>query len=185
MFKLYSKGCEYALRALSFAAMTNGEGRFKTREICEWTGIPESYARKMFLALVHRGLLRAIRGPGGGYALTRSPGRITLLDIIQAVDGKDTFDHCVMGLQICDSADPCPLHETWARAKERLLAQLRRRTLEDLLTASAGAMCRLVSTSAGKDRRRSCSGVWGGGASSERSSNEGDERNRPGGKKRG
>lgn len=138
MFKLYSKGCEYALRALSFAAMTNGEGRFKTREICEWTGIPESYARKMFLALVHRGLLRAIRGPGGGYALTRSPGRITLLDIIQAVDGQDTFDHCVMGLQICDSADPCPLHETWVRAKERLLAQLRRRTLEDLLTASAG-----------------------------------------------
>lgn len=186
MFKLYSRGCEYALRALSFAATTNGEGRFKAREICERTGIPESYARKMFLALVHRGLLRAIRGPGGGYALTRPPGRITLLDIIQAIDGRDTFDHCVMGLETCESANPCPLHETWVRAKERLLAQLCQRTLEDLLTASApGVPPRPGEREEGRRQRPQYSWVRGGGAKARRISNERDGPEGPGGTKRG
>ena len=132
VFKLYSKGCEYALRALTSAAAQNDNGRFQAKSVCAAAGIPESFSRKTFQALVQAGFLAAIRGPGGGYRLIRPMSKITLLDVIQAVDGKDTFDHCVMGMPMCGSAHPCPLHGTWANVKTELLAQLKRQTLEDL-----------------------------------------------------
>lgn len=131
MFKLYSKGCEYALRALTYAASRSENGRFQAKEICEKAGIPESFTRKVFQALTQGGFLQAVRGPGGGYELTRPANEITLLDVIVAVEGEDTFEHCVMGLPTCGSSTPCPLHDTWARGKCELMAQLRRQTLQD------------------------------------------------------
>jgi Rrf2 family protein len=132
VFKLYSKGCEYALRALTYAATQTEKKRFRAREVCEKTGIPESFTRKVFQALTQGGFLLAVRGPGGGYELNRPAEDITLLDVIRAVEGDDTFDHCVLGFPVCDAKCPCPLHETWHRARAQLLAQLQRRTLRDL-----------------------------------------------------
>lgn len=132
MFKLYSKGCEYALKALTYAASRRDTGRFQARDVCEKTDIPESFTRKVLQSLVQGGFLEAVRGPGGGYELTKPAAEISLLDVIEAVEGEDTFDHCVLGLPTCDANQPCPLHETWAGAKAQLLAQLERRTLQDL-----------------------------------------------------
>lgn len=132
MFKLYSKGCEYALRALTYAASQSEDGRFQAKDVCEKTDIPESFTRKVLQSLVQGGFLQAVRGPGGGYELSRPASEITLLDVIEAVEGGDTFDHCVLGLPTCGSKHPCPLHDTWALAKQQLLAQLERRTLQEL-----------------------------------------------------
>jgi Rrf2 family protein len=133
MFRLYSKGCEYAIRALTLLPSPDEGVRFQTKEICERAGIPESFTRKVFQALVQAGFLEASRGPGGGYALCQPPSEISLLSIIKVVDGEDTFAGCVMGLPKCDSLKPCPLHATWALAKGRLLAQLEAKTLQDLI----------------------------------------------------
>ncbi|MBP8130782.1 MAG: Rrf2 family transcriptional regulator [Candidatus Hydrogenedentes bacterium] len=132
MFRLYSKGCEYAIRALLCVVPKGEVRRFQAAEICKRVGIPEPYTRKVFQALVRGGFLRASRGPGGGYELTRDPRSITLLEVIRAVDGDGTFDQCVMGLPQCGSDRPCPLHPVWSEAKEQLLEQLARQTLEDL-----------------------------------------------------
>jgi len=132
VFKLYSKGCEYALRALTYAASQSDSGRFQAKDVCEKTDIPESFTRKVLQALVQAGFLQAVRGPGGGYELSRPASEITLLDVIEAVEGDDTFNHCVLGFPTCGSRHPCPLHETWTKAKQQLLAQLERRTLQEL-----------------------------------------------------
>ncbi|MCC6697162.1 MAG: Rrf2 family transcriptional regulator [Candidatus Hydrogenedentes bacterium] len=132
MFKLYSKGCEYALRALTYAASRSGNGRFQAKDVCEKADIPESFTRKVFQALTQGGFLQAVRGPGGGYELSRPPEKISLLDVIEAVEGQDTFEHCVLGFPECGGKHPCPLHETWSKAKRQLMAQLEHRTLQDL-----------------------------------------------------
>ena len=136
VFRLYSKGCEYALRALLQFAPANGDERFQARVICRKAGIPESFTRKVFQSLVQGGFLKALRGPGGGYALTEHPSRISLLRIIQEVDGEHTFDSCIMGLPQCGGEKSCPLHEVWSGAKQSLVAQLRNTTLQDLLDVS-------------------------------------------------
>jgi Rrf2 family protein len=132
MFKLYSKGCQYALRALTFASAAAPGTRFQARDLCEKAEIPEPITRKVFQALTQGGFLQAHRGPGGGYSLTRDPAEITLLEVIQAVEGKDTFDGCVLGFSECGQANPCPMHHIWVSTKKNLLENLSSTTLSEL-----------------------------------------------------
>ena len=132
MFRLYSKGCEYAIRALSQAAVREGQERFTVKEVCKRSGAPELSTRKIFQSLVQRGCLKATPGPGGGYALTRKPEKIAILSLIEAIDGDGTFARCIMGLPACSDRRACPLHATWLRAKQRLLTELKATTLRDL-----------------------------------------------------
>ena len=133
MFRLYSKGCEYAIRALAHVSQSPQNVRFQAKTICEKAGIPESFTRKVFQALVQADFLEAARGPGGGYALTKDPNVISLLEVIQAVDGEETFEGCIMGLEECNAEKPCPLHAVWTNAKGGLMNQLEARTLMDLI----------------------------------------------------
>jgi len=138
MFKLYSKSCQYALRALVHAASPDFGGRVQARDICEQAGVPESFTRKVLQSLVQGGLLVAQRGPGGGYRLARTPDQITLMEVIKLVDGNDTFDYCVLGLHECSGENPCPLHFLWLNSKKPLLKSLEATTLRDLILATAG-----------------------------------------------
>ncbi len=132
MFKLYSKGCQYALRALVLFVAQPGAGRFRAAEVCKALDVPEPFTRKVFQQLANAGFLEAHRGPNGGYALVRDPKEITLLQVIQAVEGPDTFNHCVMGFEECSGANPCPLHNVWLASKQDLLENLSTTTLHDL-----------------------------------------------------
>ena len=132
MFQLYSKRCEYAMRALIWAAIHRDGVRFQAAEICREVDIPESYTRKVFQALTQGGFLEAVRGPGGGYALAKSPEETAVLDVIKAVDGEDTFENCIMGLPCCGDAHPCPLHHMWAESKKNMLTQLADKSLREV-----------------------------------------------------
>lgn len=133
MFRLYSKGCEYAIRALMYAVQDGAANRFSAAEVCRKADIPEYFTRKIFQALVQGGFLEASRGPGGGYVLTRPPEQISMLDVIHAVDGEETFDHCIMGLRECSDAGGCPMHPLWSEAKQSMLKQLAETTLQDVV----------------------------------------------------
>lgn len=133
MFRLYSKGCEYAIRALASIASGNGKKRFNAKAICRMAGLPESSTRKVLQALVAGEFLEATPGPGGGYELKDAPDQITLLSIIRAVDGKEAFAGCVLGFPECNASMPCPLHKVWMLAKDDMLDQLDSATLEELI----------------------------------------------------
>lgn len=101
MFRLYSKGCEYAIRALSQVARRGGQARFTVKDVCRISGAPELSTRKIFQALVQREVLQATPGPGGGYTFAQPPEQLTMLKLIEAVDGQGTFNRCIMGLSTC------------------------------------------------------------------------------------
>jgi Rrf2 family protein len=136
MFKLYSKSCQYALRALVYAGGPESGGRMQARDLCDKAGVPESFTRKVLQSLVQAGLLEAQRGPGGGYRLARDPDEIPLLEIIKSVDGPDTFDSCVLGFEECSGENPCPLHALWLKSKQPLLKRLDATTLKDLINTT-------------------------------------------------
>ncbi len=139
MFKLYSKGCEYAIRALIFAtdhSSTDSPKRFQAKDVCEKAGIPESFTRKILQALVQDGVLVSGRGPGGGYALAMPAEEISIARIIRAIDGDQAYSKCVMGLEACNADNPCPMHDYWTTMKVPMLEELEARTLKDLLRVS-------------------------------------------------
>lgn len=136
MFCLYSKGCEYALRALISGLNGTASGGFRVEDACREASVPESFTRKGFQRLVREGILETVRGPGGGYCLKNAPNRISVLEIIRVVDGPDMYNDCVMGLSRCADAAPCPIHKIWKRMKGKLIRELEQTTLQQMMRSS-------------------------------------------------
>src|SRR3989338_1455537 len=102
MLLLYSKGCEYALRALTEIPLKQKIIGFSVKSVCKSAKIPESFTRKTFQTLAKNRILVARPGPGGGYRFRKDPSQVSVLDIIYAVDGDDAFDKCVIKDFKCD-----------------------------------------------------------------------------------
>lgn len=131
---IYSKPCEYAIRALAYLARAP-KGTAGGLEIARAEGLPAPILWKVLQNLVRKGLLRSQRGPGGGFRLARRAELITLRDVVAAVDGLDQFLECAVGLERCADDAPCPLHDSWKGIRTQFLDYLEKTTLDDMAAA--------------------------------------------------
>lgn len=129
---LFSKGCEYGIRATLHLTTLKTDGYVSIREISDELDISFHFLTKTFQKLTQAGLLKSFRGPNGGVALARPANRILLLEIITAIDGPDLFTECVLGLPGCGEQKPCPLHNAWAAQREHLRTLFHQKTLADI-----------------------------------------------------
>jgi len=111
---ILSQTAEYALRATTWLAACSPDTAVRARDLSRATGIPAHYLPKILRRLVVAGLLSSRRGQGGGFALTRPPEEIRLLDVLAAVDTPAEPGRCAFGWGACDAGAPCPLHAAWA-----------------------------------------------------------------------
>ena len=144
---ILSKACEYALRATLHLVAMKPEGFVSIRAISDDLDISFPFLTKIFQKLTQAGILHSFRGPNGGIALARPPAKVTLYDIVVAVDGPGMFRECVLGLPGCGERKPCPMHERWARERERLKTMFQAETLEDIARRLHQEDLRLVSLS--------------------------------------
>jgi Rrf2 family protein len=95
--------------------------------------IPQKYLAQVLAPLVRQGLLVAVAGPDGGYALSRDPEAVTLLDVVEAAEGSIGGQRCLLSGVPCNLDETCAVHETWRRAQLAMAAELRGTTLADLV----------------------------------------------------
>ena len=125
-----SKSCVYGLRAALYVAGCGADRKFvPIREISGELGLSFHFLTKILQQLTGAGLLESYRGPNGGIALARAAAKISLLDVVKAIDGDALFESCVLGLAECSGKHPCPLHETWGKQRAELAAVLEQSTL--------------------------------------------------------
>jgi len=129
---VFSRTAEYALRALAFLALQPPGQRAGAREISEAENIPMPFLWKILQSLTRRRLVRSFKGIHGGYELARPAGSINLSSVVNATDGADFRDQCVLGLPECDNNNPCPLHEQWKQIRNGMIQMLDRTSLSDL-----------------------------------------------------
>lgn len=131
---IYSKTSEYGIRALSLVALKPKGARISVQEVSFRTKVPRAYVAKIFQALARAGILQSHRGPAGGYCLVSDPSKLTLSKVIWALDdsSKSVFSNCVMGLNKCEDANPCPLHPIWSKAKKQIRKKLGKSTVCDI-----------------------------------------------------
>ena len=134
---LYSKPCEYAIRALAHLAGSARHSSARAQEIAQAENIPAPVLGKVLQELARKGLLESRRGPGGGFRLARRADLITLRDVVAAIDGLDQFVECAVGLERCADDAPCPLHDTWKGLRTQFIEYLERTTLADMARAVA------------------------------------------------
>ena len=123
---------EYAIRGLSELAGRNPDGPILLDEIVAGTGLPRDFVAKIFQKLVRAGILSSAKGRGGGFTLAREPHDVTLLDIVEAVEGPQRLDACVVGLEKCNDSQPCAQHDLYKPIRQRLKDYLTTTTLADL-----------------------------------------------------
>jgi Rrf2 family iron-sulfur cluster assembly transcriptional regulator len=125
MSLIFSRQCEYALQAVLYLALKNPGEWASIREITGRLQIPVHFLAKTLQDLTRKKLLVSLKGPTGGFALARSTKRLKLLKVVEAIDGNDLFERCVMGFAECSSGNPCAVHKDWLelrRGLERMLA---------------------------------------------------------------
>jgi Rrf2 family protein len=134
---LYSRSAEYAIRALVHLSQTPPGVYVMARTIAEREKIPAHFLAKILQDLARRQLLRSNKGPNGGFVLVRDPRapKLTLLDVVQAVDGADCFDRCALGLSECTDRAPCGMHDGWNPLRSRIIEYLGRTTIADVAAA--------------------------------------------------
>lgn len=134
---MYSTTCAYAIRAMSRLALIRPDGYARVQEICQGEGdqLPAHFLAKIFRDLARDGLLRSAKGRGGGFALARRPHEIRLSDIVDAVDGLQNYNQCVVGLAKCDSNQPCPQHEAFKPVRRQIMQYLESTTLDQMSDA--------------------------------------------------
>lgn len=125
---------DYAIRAIvDLARHADGEVRRKARAIADEMEIPASYVPQILAELVRAGLVGSVAGRDGGYRLARATEDISLLEVVQAVDGEMASTTCVLHGGPCRWDDVCAVHVPWARAQHAMLDTLERTTLQDLV----------------------------------------------------
>lgn len=132
---LYSTTCAYAIRALCRLTVIAGDRYVQVGDICEGTDLPAPFIAKVLRELVEAKLLLSAKGRGGGYALARKPGKVRLIDVVEAIDGKEHCNRCVVGLAACNDKQPCPQHEAFKPVRAEIVDYLKSTTLEQMAEA--------------------------------------------------
>lgn len=133
MLRISTRG-RYALRAMVDLALHADKGPALRQDIAARQDISADYVAQLFRLLHAAGLVKGVKGPGGGYILARDPAAITALDIIQAVEGPVAVVHCVLPSDepACNRVDRCVTYLLWKRLSAAISDFLGSITLQDL-----------------------------------------------------
>src|ERR1035438_1001565 len=127
---LFSTATGYALRAL--AALPE-DGSFRlAKDLASELELPGPYLAKILQGLVQADILESVRGPKGGFRLTRASHRITVGEVVTAMEGPEALEGCIMGFPTCGGDCPCPLHDAWSAVKTQIITSMTEATIRDL-----------------------------------------------------
>ncbi|MFZ1806279.1 MAG: Rrf2 family transcriptional regulator [Cyclobacteriaceae bacterium] len=130
---MFSKACEYAIRATLYISIKSIDGsRLGIKEIAKEIDSPEPFTAKILQTLSREGIISSIKGPNGGFFLEPNAKPIPLYSIIRAIDGEDVLHTCTLGLRECSDKFPCPIHHEVKKYKDHVRDTMKGKTVQDL-----------------------------------------------------
>ncbi|HSM71819.1 MAG TPA: Rrf2 family transcriptional regulator [Anaerolineales bacterium] len=132
-----TRQADYAVRAVLYLARVGNAQRSATGTIAKEQKIPPSFLAKIISQLSIAGLLHTSRGARGGVTLAREPGNITLLEVVEAIDGPIQLNECVSNSGACTFEDDCPIKPVWCDAQDELVGRLKNTNFEQMLVQPA------------------------------------------------
>lgn len=128
-----TRQADYAVRAVLYLAQLGPDQRAATSQIAQEEQIPPSFLAKIVSQLSVAGLLQTSRGARGGVSLARPPEQISLLEVVEAIDGPIMLNECVGANGVCVFGDNCPMRPIWCEAQAELVARLKATTFDRFL----------------------------------------------------
>jgi Rrf2 family transcriptional regulator, iron-sulfur cluster assembly transcription factor len=130
---MFSTSCHYGLQAMIYIALKATENtNVDLSSIAKELDIPKHFLSKILQQLVKNKLLQSMKGPTGGFRLSRPSDQITLMQVINAIDGMEIFNQCGIGFKACDDDHPCPIHHEYKVVRNRIQHLFETKTLLEL-----------------------------------------------------
>lgn len=130
--KISTRG-RYGVRILLDLALHEGDAPRLIRDISESQRISEKYISRLIIALRRAGMVHSIRGAKGGFRLARDPGELTLLDIVEVMEGPLSIVDCARSPEQCERSRACATRGIWGRLNAEIRESMRKITLRDII----------------------------------------------------
>jgi Rrf2 family protein len=131
-----TRQADYALRAMLYLARMPENQKAATSQIAEEQRIPPSFLAKIVSQLSIAGLIHTSRGARGGVSLARPSIEISVLEVIEAIDGPIALNACTFSQSDCPFGAECPLRPIWCDSQEELIERLRTTSFSQLMNSS-------------------------------------------------
>lgn len=128
--RLVSQGAQYAISAI-IAISKHENDVISASALSRNLNCPAAYLSQILAKLKAPGILGSQRGLNGGVYLARPLDKVSVFDVISAIDGEDFFSTCFMGIDGCGEIEPCPFHYFWSEQRENIKNWLQETTFED------------------------------------------------------
>jgi|SRR5690606_15821455 Rrf2 family iron-sulfur cluster assembly transcriptional regulator len=139
---MFSKACEYGIKAAIFIATNSYEGKRVTpKEIAKEINSPQAFTAKILQDLVRHNVINSVKGAYGGFEVNKNNLKhIKLSQIVKAIDGDNIYNGCGLGLERCDENHPCPVHDKFKAIRNELKYMLENTSLEELALNIKGGL---------------------------------------------
>ncbi len=128
-----TKAGEYGIRAMGYLVNHGRDSKISIADISQARHIPEPYLRKLLKPLIQKQIVVSIRGVAGGVKLGRNPNEISLLEVVEALEGPIALNSCLGRDTSCEYIETCGMHSVWSEAQNAMFAVLSRKTLASLI----------------------------------------------------
>ncbi|MDT8346744.1 MAG: Rrf2 family transcriptional regulator, partial [Flavobacteriaceae bacterium] len=131
---MFSKACEYGIRATLFVATQSlQQKRVVLPDLAKAIDSPLAFTAKIMQQLSRSKIVRSVKGPNGGfYMRDEMTESCKLIDIVLAIDGDAIITECCLGLKKCDEAEPCPVHSSFKNIRAEIIEMLEQTSLKDI-----------------------------------------------------
>jgi Rrf2 family iron-sulfur cluster assembly transcriptional regulator len=128
-----TRAVDYGIRALVLMARNPLGMRYFLQDLAREGDLPRNYLVKVLKSLASHGIVRSHRGIKGGFSLGRNPAEISLRAVVEAIDGPVSIMHCLTDKNSCSFTGHCAVQVFFAEMRQRILADLQSKTLQDLI----------------------------------------------------
>jgi len=124
---------DYGIRSVLYLARQPYKKISFVHEISDDYKIPRSFLAKILQKLVKAKIVRSYRGVKGGFSLARPPKEVSVLEVLEAIEGKMSLNLCVPDKKRCGFSKQCPTHFLWANVQNKVIEMLDRTSFDDLV----------------------------------------------------
>src|SRR6516225_12410966 len=130
---MFSKACEYALRATIYIAQKGSEEKkIGIDEIAKAIDSPQHFTAKILQFLSRGNVISSVKGPNGGFFITAKQKQLPVRAVLRALNEDAILEKCVLGLNNCSETKPCPMHEKYKVIKQQLIQLFESKTIDQL-----------------------------------------------------
>ena len=142
---MLSKTCKIAIKAVIYlCSKFESGGNASIKEIAEFINSSEHTVGKILQTLVKQDVIKSMKGPTGGFFISKTQQKQPIINIVQAIDGKQIFTSCGLGLSKCSSSHPCPIHDDYKQVRDLMEKLFREKNVLNLCEPVSNGLAYLI-----------------------------------------